>query len=163
MSRVLLLFAALVGGAALIALGQPEGEPVAPAQAARQPDLQDDGPRFAFVDVFIDSGETPLAVYQVELRATSGDIRIVGVEGGDHAAFAAPPRYDPRALQNGERIVLGAFSAAPDLPAGDSRVARVHLRIDGPDPRLDLSLTAAGDALADEINAKTSFKIGSRS
>ncbi|VAX41848.1 hypothetical protein MNBD_PLANCTO03-1978, partial [hydrothermal vent metagenome] len=75
----------------------------------------------------------------------------------DATAFATPPHYDPAALQDGERIVLGAFSTQPDLPLGKTRIARVHLRLVGPPPTLALSLTVAGNANADPIDAKTSF------
>ncbi len=147
--RPALLLASLVGAGAM-SLAQPAAE--TPAQA------ETTGPRFGYVDVFIDSGETPLAVYQVELRATVGDIRIVGVEGGDAAAFAEPPHYDPAALLDGERIVLGDFSAGGELPVGRTRIARVHLRIEGPAPALALTLDVAGDADANAINAQTSYE-----
>jgi hypothetical protein len=139
-----------------LAAAQPTGGAASPAQPAGRPDVT--GPRFGYVDVFIDSGGTPLAVYQVELRATAGDIRIVGVEGGESAAFAGPPRYDPAALLDGERIVLGDFSTADDLPVGRTRIARVHLRIDGPAPALALTLDAAGDVHANAIHAQTSYE-----
>lgn len=151
----LLLLAALVGVAAItLAAAQPEGDPAAPDQAAGVVT----GPRFGYVDVFIDSAETPLAVYQIELRATAGDIRIVGVEGGDARAFAEPPRYDPAALTDGERIILGDFSTSADLPAGRARIARVHLRIEGPAPTLELKLDVAGDVAGNPIHAAASFE-----
>jgi hypothetical protein len=155
MKRPLLVLAALLGaGAIALAAAQPAAQP------ANEPSehVKTTGPRFGYVDLFINSGEAPLAVYQVELRATAGDIRIVGVEGGDAAAFAEPPHYDPAALLEGERIVLGDFSTQPNLPAGRTRIARVHLRIDGPAPVLALTLDVAGDADANAINAKTSYE-----
>ncbi|HZW09236.1 MAG TPA: hypothetical protein VFF69_04970 [Phycisphaerales bacterium] len=146
------LLGALLGGAALsLAVAQPAAEPGTQQTTPA-------GPRFGYVDVFIDSGATPLAVYQVELRATEGDIRIVGVEGGDAGPFVEPPHYDPKALLDGERIVLGDFSTDADLPAGHTRIARVHLRIDGPAPTLALTLDIAGDADANAINAQTSYE-----
>jgi hypothetical protein len=155
MTRPFLLLAALLGaGAIALAAAQPAAQPA--NEASQQADPT--GPRFGYVDIFIDSGETPLAVYQVELRATAGDIRIVGVEGGDAAAFAEPPHYDPAALLEGERIVLGAFSTGDALPAGRTRIARVHLRIEGPPPALTLTHHVAGDADANTINAQTSYE-----
>ena len=143
---------ALLGMAAIaVATAQPGGD-----GAVRQPEAGALGVRFGYVDVFIDSGERGLAVYQVELRATAGDIRIVGVEGGDTAAFAGPPRYDPAALLDGERIVLGDFSTGSVLPRGRTRLARVHLRIDGPPPSLVLDLVVAGDAGGERIDAVAS-------
>ncbi len=156
MHTVALLLATLLGCAAIaLAATQPTANQAAPDQPTTPADPT--GPRFGYVDIFIDSGDIPLAVYQIELQATTGDIRIVGVEGSDSPAFATPPHYDPAALQDGERIVLGAFSTQPDLPLGKTRIARVHLRIIGPPPTLALSLTVAGDADANPIDAKTSF------
>lgn len=146
--------AAVLGLAAIaFATAQPGG---AGAVGTAPPGEHQPGVRFGYVDVFIDSGEAPLAVYQVELRATSGDIRIVGIEGGDPAAFADPPRYDPAALVDGERIVLGAFSTAENLPTGANRVARVHVRVDGPSPELAASIQIAGNRPGDEIDASVS-------
>src|ERR1051325_4419258 len=63
------------------------------------------GPRFVAVDIVVDSGSTPPAAYQVGLSGARGEIQIVGVEGGESAAFAEPPYYDPAALQH-ERIII---------------------------------------------------------
>ena len=63
---------------------QPPAAPAAPAPArdiARNIDT-----RFEAIDIYIDSGAQPLAAYQVELRATSGDVKAVGIEGGDPSA-----------------------------------------------------------------------------
>ena len=51
--------------------------------------------RFEAVDVYVDSGDEPLAAYQFELVDPTGASLIVGVEGGEHAAFAAPPTTTP--------------------------------------------------------------------
>ena len=63
---------------------------------------------------------------------TAGDVKLVGIEGGEHAAFAQPPYYDPKALLN-ERIVIAAFNTAgaDKLPSGKTRVARLMVRVDG--------------------------------
>src|SRR5690349_2141577 len=81
------------------------------------------GARFLVMDVWVDSGTEALAAYQVEIAArgagsdaagTNRPVRIVGVEGGEAAAFRSAPYYDPAAMQQ-ERVVLGAFSLlAPD-------------------------------------------------
>jgi hypothetical protein len=120
------------------------------------------------VDIFVDSGEVPLAAYQVEVKAgievmvagrstfeTPGTLRLVGVEGGDAAAFVNPPYYDPKALAV-ERVVFAAYSMKPDegLPKGATRVARLHMQV----PARGVSvyfgtLVVAGDSLAREITA----------
>ena len=100
---------------------------------------------FTFLDVFIDSQGKPLAAYQFGLRATSGDVKLVGIEGGEHTAFAKPPYYDPKALL-GERIVIAAFNtgAAETLPSGKTRVARLMVRVGGSEkPQYDVKLQVA--------------------
>lgn len=115
---------------------------------------QENTTRFAAVDVYIDSGNLPLAAYQFELTATSGDVKIVGVEGGEHAAFKSPPYYDPSALQKG-RIIIAAFDTGRDLPTGETRVARIHVWITGDTtPNYQIKLMAAGAADGEEIPAK---------
>ena len=108
---------------------------------------------FRFVDVFIDTHGKPLAAYQFELRAPKG-VQLVGIEGGEHKAFADPsPYYDPKALQDGERIVIAAFDTGADLPAGKTRVARLSVRVGpGDDPQakpdyhVTLQVAASSDA-----------------
>ncbi len=63
---------------------------------------------FRPVDVYVDSGETPLAAYQVEVHYDKSRIKIVGLEGGETRAFNPPPYYDPAGLEEG-RIVIAAF------------------------------------------------------
>lgn len=102
------------------------------------------GKTFAAVDVFIDSGKEPLAAYQFELTAKRGAFKIVGVEGGEHAAFAQPPYYDPAALMR-DRIIIAAFNTGGDLPNGRTRVARIHIEYEGnqtPEIGVELSVTA---------------------
>lgn len=90
--------------------------------------------RFLAYDVRIDSHGPALAAYQVEITAPAG-AGIVGIEGGESAPFSPAPYYDPRALTH-NRVILAAFSlaAAGKLPAGDSRVARIHLHLTGSGP-----------------------------
>ena len=86
--------------------------------------------RFGALDVFLDSGTLPLAAYQFEVKVTSGDVKLVGVEGGEHTAFKRPPYYDPKALA-GQRIVIAAFDIGADLPRGRTRVARLMVQVRG--------------------------------
>jgi hypothetical protein len=89
--------------------------------------------QFVAIDVIVDTGDVPLAVYQVDISpigATEpGQVTIVGIEGGVHDAFAQPPHYDPEAIQS-ERIILGAFNTgnAQELPKGRVKVATLHVQ-----------------------------------
>jgi hypothetical protein len=115
---------------------------------------------FTFVDVIIEAGPTPLAAYQVELNATVGDVTFVGVEGGEHPAFAEPPYYDPKALTQ-DRLIIAAFNTGDDLPSGSTRVARIHVRIAGATPPdYDIKLTVAADSDGDPIAAAANVRPG---
>jgi len=112
--------------------------------------------RFEAFDVYIDAGATPLAAYQVELKAT-GDTKAVGIEGGESAAFSGAPYYDPAALHEGqvqERIVIAAFNTGKDLPAGRTRVARVHVQVSGAEPEWTVKMQSAGTGDGSRIEAK---------
>ena len=80
--------------------------------------LPEQASRFVAIEVYADTGDTPLAAWQVEIQS---DAKIVGVEGPQE-----PPYYDPAALQGG-RIILAQFTTAPQPPAGRVLVARVHM------------------------------------
>ncbi len=107
--------------------------------------------RFEAVHVFVDSGTMALAAYQLSVRATTGNVRIVGIEGSDHHAFANPPYYDPVAIQ-GDRVIIGAFSTAnvDSLPTGRTRIATIHVQVTGGQAEYDARLTvsAGSDGLA---------------
>lgn len=102
---------------------------------------------FAWIEIWIDSGDRPLSAWQAELRLLAPGARIAGIEGGEPTAFRDPPYYDPKALR-AERAVLAAFSTAEEaaLPRGRFRVATVHVEVpDGAIPAAQLVLeTAAG-------------------
>lgn len=103
--------------------------------------------RFAWVDAYIDPKGVPLAAYQFELKSQQPAVTLVGVEGGEHPAFAEPPYYDPQAnLQN--RIVIAAFNTGDHLPRQRTRVARVMVRLTGAAP-VDYSATLDVAASAD--------------
>ena len=138
------IFAIVFSAATVLAQAQP-------ARQQAQPDSQKD--RFAVIDIFIDSGDDALAAYQFELSADSGDFRIVGVEGGQHPAFAEPPYYDPAALQQ-DRVILAAFNTGQNLPTGKTRVARVHVQVlSEKTPDYSLELTVAADDQGQSIDA----------
>jgi hypothetical protein len=116
--------------------------------------------RFAPLHIYLDSGNQSLAAYQFELEATAGQIKIVGVEGGQHKAFKEAPYYDPVALAN-DRIIIAAFNTGSDLPKGRTRIATIHLQIIGDaEPEYELKLTVAADADGEEISAKISYEKG---
>ncbi len=118
--------------------------------------------RFAPLYIYLDSGNKSLAAYQFELKAAAGQIKIVGVEGGQHKAFKEAPYYDPAALAN-DRIIIAAFNTGSELPKGRTRIATIHLQIIGDaEPDYELKLTVAADADAKEIPAKISFEKGER-
>ena len=116
--------------------------------------------RFAPLQVYIDSGEEGLAAFQFELKAAAGEIKIVGVEGGEHDAYKEPPYYDPAALKR-DRIIIAAFNTGQNLPTGRSRVATIHLQIiDEIEPEYEVDLIVAANADGEEIPAEITFEKG---
>lgn len=127
----------------------------APRQTEPQP------VRFMAVDVLVDSGDEPLAAYQLDLRVV-GRARIVGIEGGASAAFAEPPYYDPAAIQQ-DRVIIAAFSTVDPalLPTGRTRIATIHLQVDGDeDPTFDAAVTATATADGSPIHADPILQVG---
>lgn len=117
------------------------------------------GPRFEAIDLFITPG-APLAAYQFEFGARPGQIKIVGIEGGDHAAYSQPPYYDPAAMQR-DRVIIGALSTRPagDLPAARFRVARIHVMVEpGMNPVYEARLQTAAGPNALKIEADLTFE-----
>jgi hypothetical protein len=118
--------------------------------------------RFAPVHIYLDSGEHPLAAYQFELKATKGQIKIVGVEGGEHAAFKEAPYYDPAALMQ-NRIIIAAFNTGQDLPTGRTRIATLHLQITGTtEPEYELELTVAADDKGERTSVESNLAKGDK-
>ena len=116
--------------------------------------------RFETVDVFVDTTDKALAAYQLEFFAGAGDAKIAGIEGGAHPAFATPPYYDPKAMQQ-DRVILGAFTTneAAALPTGKTRVATIHLQTVVTDPPdFQIRLQAAADADGRTITAEATFQ-----
>lgn len=90
--------------------------------------------KFLALPIVIDPKGKALAAYQFELTATPGSgVRVVGIENGEHPAFAEAPYYDAKALAAGEadRLIVADFSLlkADDLPQEKIRVATVMLRV----------------------------------
>lgn len=106
--------------------------------------------RFMPVDIYVESGESKLGAWQIEF-AGSGDVELVGVEGGEHTAYRQPPHYDAAALMQ-DRVILAALNTTDALPTGKTRVARLHLRVRG-EATFETTLIAAGDADGERIEA----------
>ncbi len=62
--------------------------------------------RFDAIDVFVQTGNEPIAAYQLDLKAAKGNVTIVGIEGGDADVFAAPP---PNTEANPNFGLIGLF------------------------------------------------------
>ena len=119
------------------------------------------GTRFTVLEIYLETAE-PVAAWQFELREASGTMRVVGVESGDSDAFGEAPYYDLAAVSEGaaDRIVVADYSLRPaaELPTGRSRVATVHVRLEGAaDPEYVLNLMVAGGADGDPIQASIDF------
>src|SRR5262249_31529056 len=122
--------------------------------------------RFRSVDIFVDPQGKPLAAYQIEFTGESESVKLVGIEGGAHAAFKEPPYYDPAALAH-NRVILAALNAADDLPTGKTRVARLHLEISNlqseiSDLKLSTRLITAATSDGTKIAALVSSEEGAK-
>jgi hypothetical protein len=126
----------------------------------QMPAAQTTDPHFDTVDLFVDSAKQQLGAWEMEFKATTGQVEIVGIERGDNPDFRDPPYYDPAALSS-NRIIVGAFNTTNDLPAGKTRVARLHLHITGAQkPVYAVNLVVAGDKEGKPIAAQASFSEG---
>ncbi|MEE9391471.1 MAG: hypothetical protein V3W41_03100 [Planctomycetota bacterium] len=115
-------------------------------------------PEFRSYGLYLDTHDAGLGAWQVEVVDLAAKSRLVGIEGGEHRAFAQPAFYDPKALQ-GARIVLAAFAPDDELPRGKTRVATLHLRVDADaPPEFKLRLIAAVDALGNDIDAELEIR-----
>jgi hypothetical protein len=117
------------------------------------------GAEFAVFDVFVDSGAEHLAAYQLKISDDKAAIKILSVEGGDHASFAQAPKFDEKAIQR-DVIKIAAFSLDPreKLPSGRVRVASLHVEI-GPGlaPDWKAVVEAAGGVGGTKISAAVSI------
>jgi len=115
-------------------------------------------PRFEALPIVIDPQGAALAAWQFQLRARNGAMKIVGVENGEHPAFAAAPWFDRDAVERGdaERVIVAHLSKRPAdrLPQGPTRVATVHVMIErDAGIEFDLTLIAAGNPAGRRIDA----------
>ncbi len=134
--------------------------PVLARQSAPGEPSDESAVRFSPLHIYIDSGNQSLAAYQFELKATAGQIKVVGVEGGEHQAFKEAPYYDPAALAN-DRIIIAAFNTGRELPKAKTRIATIHLQITGDvEPEYELKLVVAADENGKEIPAEISCEKG---
>ncbi|MEE8153811.1 MAG: hypothetical protein V3T53_02500 [Phycisphaerales bacterium] len=118
--------------------------------------------RFDAIDVYVQTGDEPLAAYQLDLLAAKGDVTIVGIEGGEPVVFTAPPYYDPVAIQN-DRVIIAYFStaAADALPRGKVRIATIHVQIVGDvQPEYDAKITVAATIDGKPIGAELILETG---
>lgn len=118
---------------------------------------------FDAIDVYVQTGDKPLAAYQLDLSAEKGNVTIVGIEGGESEVFTAPPYYDPAAIQN-DRVIIAYFStAAVDvLPRGKVRIATIHVQIVGNvQPEYDAKITVAATVDGAPIDAELILETGS--
>jgi len=111
---------------------------------------------FRAVDLFVDSGNQPLAAYQLSFACAAADAKIVGIEGGEHSAFAEPPYYDPKAMQNNHVVVAAFNTASPgQLPRGRTRIATIHVQTPASSVKqYELKVDAAATPVGESITVK---------
>ena len=129
-------------------------------------------PTFFTIDITIDPQGQPLGAYQFVMTSPDTTFSVVGVEAGEHAAFdhGRPPYFDPVAQQDQtDRLILAEYAKpelkADQLPTEPVRVATVHVMLtipehdqpEPPEPLIQLTLTAAGNAEGERIDAQISY------
>jgi hypothetical protein len=88
------------------------------------------GIHFFGMDLWVDSGNEALAAYQIEITYNRSSVKIVGLEGGQAGSFANAPYYDQKGFESG-RIIVAAFTTDKDAPKGRTRVATIHIAVEG--------------------------------
>ena len=127
---------------------QPVALTLLPSGAAREASAPGATAHYWAMDVIVDADGQRLAAYQLEMTDPTGRSKIVGIEGGEHAAYSEPPYYDPAAMAQEGRVILAAFSTGKELPSGKTRVARLRVRTTGdgePDFQGKLIIAATSD------------------
>lgn len=108
---------------------------------------------FITVDLFLNPGDTPLAVWQAELTYDPAKASIVGIEGPGKT----PPTYDPAGLTDG-RIILADFTTEPGgFGTNDLRVARLHVLLKKPTeftPKLQVAADPDGTPIKPAIRVQ---------
>ena len=118
-----------------------------------EPGAEETDIRFQAMDIFIDSRAQALAAFQVDVRYEKDRVKIVGLEGGETESYQEPPYFDPKGMEHG-RIILAGFTL-DDPPKGETRVARLHLRIQGEMmPDLTIRVMTAARPGGERIAAK---------
>lgn len=147
MRRLVVLFAVGLSSLAIAAEGGKAEKGKTPAVT------------FQAVDIYIDSGKDALAAYQVEVKYDRKHVTVVGVEGGEPEAFQEAPHYDRKGMSGG-RIVIAAFTLDDNkAPEGKSRVARLHLQVEGKDaPQVTIRLVTAAKPGGEQITTVTSIQ-----
>jgi flavin-binding protein dodecin len=138
-----LILAAAMLGFSLLWISSQSVQASDPQSARAQDPLQ--GMRFSAVCLDLDVEDAGFAAYQVEIHISSGEARLVGIEGGTAAGFTAPPFHDPRAL-SGKHVIIAAFSPGSSLPVGRHRVAVIHVLETEPPPVYRVESLVAGDS-----------------
>jgi hypothetical protein len=113
------------------------------------------GSKFTHIDLYLDPKGAPLAAWQLEFTAEVGNVSLVGIEAGDHAAYSTkPPYYDPAALA-GNRILLADFTLDPNAPKEKIRIARLMLEVKGDAvPQYATKLITAANSEGKRITAE---------
>lgn len=155
--------------------GAATPEPIEASEATQgggsglAPEALEDTATFLTIDITIDPQGQPLGAYQFELTSPDTTFSVVGVEAGEHDAFnhGRPPYFDPIAqADQTDRLILAEYAkpdlAADLLPTEAVRVATIHVMVpiedgDAPEPLIQLTLTAAGNADGERIDAKVSY------
>lgn len=115
--------------------------------------------QFRALQVWLDPHGKALACYQISVHPVAGEMKLVGIEGGSAGPFNDAPYYDPRALQRNGRVMLGAYSLAPNLPAGLTRLATLMFEVVGDaEPKLSADVIVAADAQALPLGADVSLR-----
>ena len=147
-----------------LVLAQPAQErPPAPGRVTPGATTELHQPTFQTLEIYLDPQGSPLGAYQFELTEAHGRMTVVGLENGEHPAFAQPPFYDHAAVSSGraDRVIAAAYSLRPaaSLPTGRTRVCTVHVQLTGAgEPEFELSLVVAGNAEGRPIPATIEFE-----
>jgi hypothetical protein len=110
------------------------------------------GIHFLGMDLWVDSHNEALAAYQVEITYDRSAVKIVGLEGGQAGSFTNAPYYDQKGFESG-RIIVAAFTTDKDAPKGQTRVATIHIAVEGnAKPKLTCKLMTAAKSGGQRIS-----------